>query len=237
MAGPEQLSLGVGLDDDATFDNFYAEPDSVEARVVASLQAQLSGAGEPVVYLWGPLGAGLTHLLQASCHAAQEAGKRFQYLPLSELADVPPEALLDGLETRELLCVDDLDAVAGRPDWEAALFHLYNRLRERNGCLTLASTLGPRQLPLVLPDLRSRLQWGVTWHLTGLDDPQKQRALQHRARARGLELSDEVAHYILQRVPRDTALLFQYLQQLDQASLAQQRKLTIPFVKKVLSLP
>jgi DnaA family protein len=69
-----------------------------------------------------------------------------------------------------------------------------------------------------------------------LSDEDKQQALQMRARARGLELGDEVAQYIIQRLPRDTNELFWQLQRLDHASLAEQRKLTIPFVKKVLAI-
>jgi DnaA family protein len=69
-----------------------------------------------------------------------------------------------------------------------------------------------------------------------LDDEQKQAALQFRARARGLVLNDEVAAYIIQRLPRDMNELFWQLNRLDHASLAEQRKLTIPFVKKILGL-
>jgi DnaA family protein len=89
---------------------------------------------------------------------------------------------------------------------------------------------------LSLEDLRSRLQWGLTYQVHSLTDEDKQQALQMRARARGLELSDDVAQYIIQRLPRDTNELFWQLARLDHASLAEQRKLTIPFVKKVLAI-
>jgi len=236
MLNPQQLSLGVSLNDDATFENFYTTEGSANERVLFWLREQSGGRGEAFIYLWGAPGAGLTHLLQAAGHSAQETGLAFQYLPLRDLSGFAPEALLEGLENLDYLCLDGLEAVVGRPDWEEALFHLYNRLRDRECRLLVAATQGPRELPVSLPDLRSRLMWGVTCQVQGLDDQGKQDALRQRARARGLELSAEVAQYILQRVPRDMNELFCYLERLDHASLAEQRRLTIPFVKKVLSL-
>lgn len=236
MLEPQQLSLGVTLNDDATFDNFHAPSGSSNAQASALVRAQAEGLGEQVVFLWGAPGVGLTHLLQAGCHRAHDSGLSFQYLPLQELIEVEPHHLFEGLEALEYICIDNLEAVAGRADWEEALFHLFNRVREQGHRLLLAAHKGPHQLPIELADLRSRLQWGVTWQLQALADIDKQQALRQRARARGLELSDEVAQYILQRVSRDMDELFRCLQRLDQASLAAQRKLTIPFVKKVLSI-
>ena len=233
---PQQLSLGVSLSDDATFENFYAPTNGRNALVLAGLREQLSGGEQPFVYLWGASGSGLSHLLQAACHQAQAQGLAIQYLPLKDLASAAPAELFAGLESLDYIAIDDLHAVAGRPDWEQALFNLYNTLRDSGKALLVAADASPRDLPLQLEDLRSRLQWGPTFQLQLLADEDKQQALQARARARGLELSDEVAHFILQRLPRTMHELFQQLQRLDQASLAEQRKLTIPFVKKILVL-
>lgn len=233
---PEQLSLGVSLKDDATFDNFYAPAGSANAQVVAALCQQVEGTGEQFVYLWGAAGAGLTHLLQASCHYAESRNLSVQYLPLSEVTGFAPEALLEGLEHLDMVCLDGLNAIAGKPDWERALFNLYNALRDAGRLLLVAAPQNPRALEVNLPDLRSRLQWGVTYQVQGLSDEEKIRALTTRARERGLELNQEVATFIVQRVPRDMNQLFCYLHRLDHASLAEQRKLTIPFVKKTLGL-
>ncbi|QEY13544.1 DnaA regulatory inactivator Hda [Cellvibrio sp. KY-YJ-3] len=233
---PQQLSLGVNLNDDATFENFYAPTATHNAMVLQGLRQQVDGSGEAFVYLWGSPGCGLTHLLQAACHQAQRLGLSVQYLPLRDLAGYAPDELFVGLESVDLVCLDCLPAVAGRPDWELAIFNLYNRLRDEGKRLLVAAEYGPRELALTLEDLRSRLQWGLTYQVHSLSDDDKQLALQLRARARGLELSDDVAQYIIQRLPRDTNELFWQLQRLDHASLAEQRKLTIPFVKKVLSI-
>ena len=236
MKFPQQLSLGVSLNDDATFENFYAPDLARNALVVDGLRRQVEGEGEHFVYLWGAPGAGLTHLLQASCHYAQTLGQSVQYLPLRDMVGYAPEEIFAGLDSLDLVCLDCLASIAGRPDWELAIFNLYNMLREAGKKLLVAAEQGPQELAIGLADLRSRLQWGVTYQVRNLGDDDKQQALQMRARARGLELSDEVAQFMIQRLSRDTNELFWQLQRLDHASLAEQRKHTIPFVKKVLAL-
>lgn len=232
---PKQLSLGVHLKDDATFENFYAVNGQTNALVVSALHQQLEPFGEQFVFLSGPAGAGITHLLQAACHYCGERDKRAQYLPLDELQVFDPHELLDGLESLDLVCLDNLQAVIGRQNWERALFGFFNTMRDTGRRVVMAATLGPRELPVALPDLQSRLNWGLVFQVQPLDDASKQAALQARAKARGLELTDEVAQYIMHRAPRNTHELFKTLQRLDDASLAEQRRLTIPFVKQTLN--
>ncbi|TQV86822.1 DnaA regulatory inactivator Hda [Exilibacterium tricleocarpae] len=227
----------MSLNDDATFDNFYTRPNTGNAQVVKTLRGQAQGeGGETYVYLWGGAGVGLTHLLQAACHACHFRGLTAQYLPLREMVGFTPQALLEGLESVDLLCLDGLQAVAGQAQWERALFHLFNRLHDQRNCLLAAAHCSLAELPVELADLASRLRSGVAFQVTGMSDDDKQAALQARAAARGLDLSDEVAQYILHRAPRDTNELFYCLNRLDDASLAEQRRLTIPFVKRVLNL-
>jgi len=234
MAKPEQLFLGLSLSDEATFANFFTQPKSANALVVSSLLNFFSDTQEHFIYLWGVSGSGVTHLLQAVCHQAQAKNLSFQYLPLRELVGYSPEELCRGLDDLELVCLDGIEAVIGRDDWERELFHLFNRMKSAQHKLIIAANAPARELPIQLADLSSRLQWGLTLHLQNMTDLEKQSALQLRAKARGLELNNEVAQYLIQHLTRDTNELFWQLQRLDNASLQEQRKLTIPFVKKVL---
>ncbi|MDI5985755.1 DnaA regulatory inactivator Hda [Halomonas sp. M4R5S39] len=227
---PAQLPLGVGLRDDATFANFLS---GANASLVDHLVHQLDNDGEPFLYLWGKPGVGRSHLLQAACHAASDRDRRALYLPLEELGHFPP-LMLEEVERLDLVAIDDLERVIGRKRWEEALFHAFNRLRDAGKRLVIAAEAAPRQLPVRLPDLASRLTWGMTFQVQGLDDEQRLAALTLRARVRGMQLPDEVARYILHRGPRRLGELFEALEALDRASLSAQRKLTIPFVKQAL---
>jgi DnaA family protein len=226
-----QLPLPVRLRDEATLANFLPstvlEPLPVVLEALVKAQAR---TGEAIIYLYGPGGVGKSHLLQAACHLA---GTDALYLPLAELGEFTPGEVLQDIESRALICLDDVHAVLGKADWEEALFHLYNRAQQRNCRLLVAGDAAPRALAVGLDDLRSRLGWGLVYQLSRLDDDEKAVILQFRARRRGLALPPEVARYIVSRSVRDMDILLDMLDTLDNASLAAKKPLTIPFVKRV----
>lgn len=225
----QQLSLAVHLRDDATLDNFLALPRA--EPLLRALRSQLEPAGETVIYLYGPPGSGKSHLLQACCHASDGSAV---YLPLAELRQFPANDVLQGVEGLDRVCLDDIDAILGDPDWELALFNFYNLARQRDCRLVVAGNAAVRVLPVELADLRSRLSWGIVFQLGNASDDDKAAILQFRAMRRGLALPPGVASYIVTRAPRALDQLLGLLDQLDRASLAEQRALSIPFVKQAL---
>ncbi len=226
----EQLPLAVQLRDDATFDNFFAGDN---ALLLETLRTQLVD-GERYVYLYGVSGAGSTHLLQAACHQADEAGLASVYLPLGELCDYPPQELFEGLEQLSLVCLDDIDRVIGNGEWEQSLFHLFNRLQDHQVKLVVSAKRSVRELAIGLADLSSRLSWGAVFQINPLSDEQRVAAIQLRAESRGLELNDEVMQFIYHRCQRDMHALLDVLDTLDHASLKEKRRLTVPFVKDIM---
>ena len=226
-----QLPLGLELRDSARFDGFFAGPNR---EAVDSLRLAAVGQGESLVYIAGPAGMGKTHLLQAACHHAAGNRRASTYLPMQQLFELAP-AVLEGMEQMDLVCLDDVQLMAGDEAWEHGLFNLFNRLREAGGPLLVAGEQRPGLTGFCLPDLVSRLGWGVTYVLRPLDDADMLAALSCRAAGRGLELPEETASFLLKRIPRDPASVFNLLDRLDEASMIEQRRLTIPFVKSVLA--
>jgi DnaA family protein len=230
---PIQYTLAVTLPDDETLQSFFgAEQNPVVAYLAQYLSHQSSN--QPPVLLFGAPGSGKSHLLYAACVRAQEQGLTSQLLALDQFAEFSPR-MLDGLEQLDLVCLDNIQAVAGDLHWQVALFDLYNRLAEHNRKLVIVANATPTELGFTLPDLVSRLQACTIFQLRLLSDDDKQRLLQHKARLRGLDLPDEVARYLLNRQQRDIRVLVSMLDQLDKASMVHQRRLTIPFVKEVLA--
>lgn len=230
-----QLALNLRLKDGSSFSNFFPGPnqealDRLRAAVVTA--ATGAKASEPMMFLWGAHGSGKTHLLQAACRLAQELGIAPVYVPLADVEELSP-SLLEGAERAPLVCLDDVERIGGRPEWEPALFALTERLRAAGGMQINAAATPPSHLGLRLPDLTSRLAWGAVYALQPLGDTEKLAAIRLRARNRGFEMPEEVASYILSRYPRDLHSLFGLLHRIDQASLVQQRRVTIPFLRQL----
>ncbi len=226
----QQLPLGIGLRPGASFANFHPGPNR---QALEAARRAVAGDGEPFLYLWGEPGTGRSHLLQAACGAAAEAGREAAYVPLARHRELAPEILAPRPRIA-LVCLDDLQTVAGAPAWEEALFGLFNRLRDAGATLMVTADRPPAALPVTLPDLKSRLGWGLTIQLHPLDDEQREAWLVAAAAARGMELPAEAARYILHRAPRDMGSLARLLETLDRASLVAQRRLTTRFVASVL---
>jgi DnaA-homolog protein len=231
----QQLALNLRLKDGSSFSNFLPGPnrealERLRGAIVAA--ANREKAPHNLMFLWGAEGCGKSHLLQAACRLAQELGMAPVYVPLAEAAELSP-SLLEDVEKAPLVCLDDLERIAGRADWEAALFSLTERMRAAGGMQVGAATVPPARLGLKLPDLTSRLAWGTVYALQPLGDAEKLEAVRLRAHNRGFEMPEDVVQYILSRYPRDMRSLFDLLDRLDRASLTHQRRVTIPFLREL----
>ena len=226
----EQLPLDVRLADYALFETFCNGPNNAVVHALADLARTDTFS---VLWLWGPPQSGKTHLLQACVNTADSEGFRAAYLPLGADSDLIAEAV-SALGNLDVVCVDDVDRVAGDPQWERALFLLYESTRQRGARLVISAQQAPLHCDFTLPDLVSRFSSGATFRLQSLTDEDKLKAIQLRANWRGLNLTDDVARYLFARVDRSNSELFALLDRLDREALAAQRKLTVPFVKSVI---
>lgn len=224
-----QLPLALRWPRRQRFEHFHA---GANAAAFAAVQALACEPGAPWVYLNGPSGSGKSHLLMAACQAANDIGRIVQYLPLAKLGD--KAVALRGVAGSALLALDDLGAIAGDREAEHALFDLYNRAKAEGASLLFAAEASPVQLGLGLPDLRSRLGACTQFLLKPLDDIERREVLKSQAALRGIELDDTVLDWLFARYARDLGALLDLLDKLDQASLAAQRRITVPFLRGFL---
>jgi DnaA family protein len=222
----KQLPLTVRLQDRATFQSFVAGPNG---EALAAARAIAEGGAGPWLYLHGIAGAGRSHLLQAICNAVPGAG----YVPLLELRGLGA-AVLDGAAALPLVALDDLQVIAGLAEWEHGLFRLVNECRSSGARIVAAASVPATALALVLPDLHSRLAAMPHYALRPLDESQQRIALRQRAAQRGIELPEETLLFLQRHFARDMASLNRLLDQLDLASLEEQRRVTLPFIRRVL---
>lgn len=224
-----QLPLNVQLDDSSTFDNYFIADNQ---QVYLRLQSLIKNTAD-FIFCWGASESGKTHLAQALCHLFDSNGLSAVYLPL-ENSQLTPD-VLQGMSCMDLVCLDDINAIEGNSEWESALFDLYNNMKLENKSLVIFSSSAPSQLQIQLADLSSRLSAMEIYKILSLDDQQKLAFFQRRAANRGIELSEEVARYILTRQSRSVSDLIELLALIDHSSIALKRKVTIPLIKEIIS--
>jgi len=226
----QQLPLGVQLEVSSRFETYRVGHNRAAVEELLSVGR---GAGQVPLWLCGATGTGKSHLLQATCARVSDRGGAVAYVPLDRSVALGP-AVLEGLEQLDLVLLDDVDAVAGREDWERALFRLHNEMQERGGRLVVAAREPPAATRFRLPDLASRFAASAVHALKPLPEEEQAEALAARAASRGLDLPPETLAYLLRRAPRDFGALCRLLAELDSASLATRRRITVPLAREVL---
>ena len=224
MPPAPQLPLALRYPPDQRLDSFVAAPEGA----LPQLRVLAEAGGADWIFVAGPPGVGKTHLALAACAAAEAVGRSAVYLPLRTAAGRVRDAL-------EAFDAQALVALAGDRDDEIALFDFHNRARAAGTSVLYAAQSQPDALDLALPDLRSRLQQCARIVLSPLDDDGRRAVVRDRAQRRGLVLDDASIDWLLRRKGRDLAPLTALLDVLDRASLAAQRRITVPFLKETLA--
>jgi len=241
----KQLTLAVQLNQDATFDNFYGEENQKNVYLLKSL---ISTQDETLIYIAGPSGSGKTHLLCAAISFLEKQDvnqdRDIGYFSMEEISrSISQEDMSEffvSLESFSFLGLDDIDTwfsthLGQRAEKERCLFNLFNHFKINNKQLVLSAKRVPAHIQIDLPDLVSRLKSGLLLNLTTLSDEQKESLLQSIAAQKGLSLDEGVPAYIIKRSNRSLSELLDTLDTLDQASLTEKRKITVPFTKKILN--
>jgi DnaA-homolog protein len=226
MNSSAQLPFDFSLQKSFTFEDFVVTEKNLELFASLKDQEKLS---EQFYFIWGASGAGKSHFMQAFCQSREDS----VYVPLKKFSQYGAD-ILTGLENMEFVCLDDIETVIGNKNWEEGLFGFFNNIREQGNKLIVSASCSPRNLKTQLADLDSRLNWGIVYQLHELAESEKLLALRKRAASRGIPLTDDVLDYILLRSPRNMNVLFEVLDTLDRLSLAEKRRITIPFVKVMM---
>ncbi|MDR5810911.1 DnaA regulatory inactivator Hda [Caballeronia sp. LZ019] len=222
-----QLTLDLGTPPPATFENFFAAGNHELVTRLRGLEGAL--AAGPVAdrsfYLWGEPGSGRSHLLHALVH---EASGRARYLS--------PQSALNAFgfdPDVALYAVNDCDRLSAPQ--QIALFNLFNEVRAHpTSALVAAGNAAPITLA-VREDLRTRLGWGLVFHLMPLTDEAKATVLKHAAHERGIVLAEDVPAYLLTHFRRDMPSLMALFDDLDRFSLEQKRAVTRSLLRTMLA--
>jgi DnaA family protein len=231
MTKPQQLPLQFEFRANQTFNDFYP---GTNLEIINHLQKSSAGNGERLIFLWGQSGLGKSHLLQACCQLARSRQLSSFYFALSPI-ELPDHALLKGLDKFDIVCFDNIEHIAGNQVWEVAFLNFFNLHHDLDHTLILSASCPPNEIAIQLSDLKTRLKWGLTLKIQPLSDIDRITALIFQARQMGFEISPQAGRFLLTHYDRDLTSLWGLLTKLDRASLAAKRKITIPFLKQILS--
>ncbi len=211
------------------FDNYIEQP---PALVTDSLKALVNGDGERQIALWGD--SGKTHLVNATVQLARDSGLQAQLYDGLQLMNLDADAF-EGWQQADLLAVDNLDAIAGNLSWEQHFYGVMNAVRDGRPGFVFTLSVQPNNVSAQLADFKSRLTWGLQLKLASPDDDLLSTILRQRAHLMGITLGNDVVNYLLTHVSRRIDDQLAVLHELEQVSLAEKRRVTVPLVRQVLS--
>lgn len=214
----EQLTLSISLEQHNTYNNFYCHNSYMNELI-----QQVQNEQTQIVVLTGEESTGKTHLLQAACH---QTNRRWLYLNCETLEKSNPKILED--LKNQLICIDNIELMKGKKDWENALFKLL--LIDKNQ-IRISSLLPNIQLERA--DLNSRLQSSLTLKVIKLTEQSQEQALIFRSHNKGMPLSKELVKWMQKNLPRDNKFLFNFIDSLDTESLKNKIKPSISLAKKI----
>lgn len=226
-----QLPLPLFFDRRFSLQNYIALN---AAYIHAQLTALFDETGESLLGLWGGSDSGKTHLLNACAHYARHCRITFHLYDAAQLADARADNFSE-LPAGSVVGVDNLDLLAGNRAWEEQFYQLINRVKVGELRFVFSLSRQPRDIGFRLPDLKSRLMWGLLIELKSPDDEQTADILRQRARLLGMMIGDEALGYLLSHFSRKLSDQMDMLYRLDFASMSSQRKITIPLIREVLS--
>lgn len=206
-----------------------------------------SGAAIPYasLYLSGAGGLGKTHLLMSIGNHLAETGSPSRVLyvhcrDLIESLNREDSALPGDLGTPganiDFLLLDDIDQIADHPAAQETLYRIYNQTLEQGGKLVFAGRTPANRLEQTERFLTSRFKWGMTAELLPMDDRATSKLILKLAGDLGFDIPDKIITYLLNRIPRDFQSVKTAVTCINEASLLQKHKVTLPLVKNALGL-
>ena len=220
----EQLTFPWSKPNNSSFNDFYFEINNL------SVLSNLKGEEDLVIY--GTSKVGKSFLLQSLCNYFSEANKSSLYIPLKELNSYET-GLLDNLEKLNLVCIDDLETIAGDNKWETAIFNLINDCLLSSCRIVFSSNINPSLISFQLRDLFSRIQKINQMEVFPVKSDNLAEAVRFFADLRSINIGDKEIAYLINHSKRSMGDLITNINQLDKLSMQLKRKITIPLIKKV----
>lgn len=211
--------------------DYSAQEDDYDEFIVKQANRILLGKGLTLVC--GSRSAGKTRFMKA---LLKEAGLRNLATYSLEADDAHDHSYFEEAGGCNLVCLDNLKKVCGKPDWELSLFHLINFMEDTKKKLVFGTSVPPDKLEVNMADLGSRLRAADRVYLGPFNDEARIDFMLRLAKLRGFEIPFDVGRFILARSKRDMKEIEAVVEKLETETMKQHRKVSIPFVKEILKI-
>ena len=234
MNNPTQLIFPFQVNQKASFASFFCSPDNIELMSRLTDLVVSKNADELIIN--GAEGSGKSFLMQAICNELSSSGKQFAFIPMNKAINMGVE-IFQNLASLDAVCIDDLQLILSREEWETALFNLINECQQSN-CSLILSFGGNQSLEDItqLPDLLSRIKRMEFMKLQAVQDEFLNQALDFVSQQLDINLEKAELEFLLNHQTREFSLLVENIISLDRQAASLKRKITIPFIKETLNL-
>ena len=229
MSNPRQLALQIQINERASLNNFFISKKNNKS--IKILKNILLGSDKGVQIFIDDLGSnGKSYLLQAICNDFSNSNNSSIYIPMQEAINLDP-SILEGVSELNLICIDDIDLINKRRDWEIALFNLINECYEKECFLLLSGSINKLE---AIPDLVSRIKKMETLRLEAINDDELLEATKEISKNLNIEISDKNMNYLINNSKRDIKTIFRTLSQLEKESLERKKSIGLNLIKEVI---
>ena len=229
MHNPRQLALQIQINERASLNNFFVSKNN--SKTIQILKNILLNLNNGVQIFIDDLGSnGKSYLLQAICNDFSNSSNSSIYIPMQEAINLDP-SILEGVSELNLICIDDVDLINKRREWELALFNLINECYEKDCFLLLSGSVNKLE---AIPDLVSRIKKMETLRLEAINDDELLEATQAISKNLNIEISDKNMNYLINNSKRDIKTIFRTLSQLEKESLERKKSIGLNLIKEVI---
>ena len=234
MNNPKQLIFPFQINQKASFESFFCSPNNAE--LISRLSDIVISKNADELMINGAEGSGKSFLMQAICNELSSSGKQFAFMPMNKAINMGVE-IFQNLASLDAVCIDDLQLILSKEEWETALFHLINECQQSN-CNLVLSSGGTQSLEgrTQLPDLLSRIKRMEYMTLRAVQDEFLNQALDFVSQQLDINLEKAELEFLLKHQTREFSFLVDNLITLDKQAASLKRKITIPLIKETLNL-